>query len=171
MNTDQARELTKELTKELAEAVREAERAWGRVRDLLADDAEPEDDTYARRMLSVLAEVDLRGGRVGRRELLNIGEGFGYRRRGMAGFYQDLLLREGEYAVLTDVGRERLATLRSLYEELTPPPLSAGFWRSELRGDPGADAFVRYMLDNDRPGSGVTFRAEDAKRELYRKPS
>lgn len=154
---------------ELLAAIEDAERALSRARALLGtgDDERPTDEVWARRMLSVLAEVEHRGGRVQGDELLEIGEAFGYRRRGMAGFYQDLIARDGDQAVLTDDGRERLERLRSRYEALTPPPVSHPFWRRALPEDPTSDPFYQFVME-DKPASGHPFRAEDAKRELYR---
>lgn len=156
--------------KQLVKALRDAERALARVRSLLGDDeGEPDDELFARRMLSVLREVDIRGGRVRRDELLDIGEAFGYGRRGMAGFYQELLRREGDDAVLTDEGRARLEHLRSRYEELSPPPMSHPFWKHAFPEDRTSGPWVRWALNNDRPGSEAEpYSAEDAKRELYK---
>jgi hypothetical protein len=155
----------------IVEALEQAEKALSRLRALLsgeAQDAESPDVLYARRMLSVLAEVERRGGRVRTDELLDIGEGFGYRRRGMAGFYQDLVRREGDEAVLTDEGHARLAQLRKRYDRLSPPPVSHPFWEQAFPEDPMSDPFIQWLLRKDKPSSGKPFRAEDAKRELYR---
>jgi hypothetical protein len=75
---------------------------------------------WGRMMLSVLAELQRRGGRVHKSVFADIGELYGYDRHGMGGFYQGLVRHEGGYTVLTEVGEERLAILRDLHEELPP---------------------------------------------------
>lgn len=151
----------------LVEALKQAEQALRRVRVLVGGSEETnEDELWARRMVSVLAEVDRRGGRVAGDTLLAIGETFGYRRRGMAGFYQDLLQRDGDDAVLTDEGRRRLERLRSRYEELPTPPVTSAFWRGIGVLDP-EDPFVRNV-HAPKPHSGTPYDAEDAKRDLYK---
>ena len=73
---------------------------------------------WAKMMFAVLDEVDSLGGEVSRRRFLEIGEKHGYRHRGMAGFYQQLVEPTPNYKTrLTDVGRERLRTLRERYDE------------------------------------------------------
>jgi hypothetical protein len=74
----------------------------------------------ARQMLSVLDELDRRGGKVLREEFLEIGEKFQYQRQGMAGFYQGLVTADGGATKLTNDGRKRLAQLRKDYKPLTP---------------------------------------------------
>lgn len=153
----------------LIAALRDAELALARVRALLGapQESDPSDALSGRRMLSVLAEVRRRGGRVRTDELLDIGEGFGYRRRGMAGFYQDLLQRDGDQAVLTDAGHERIARLRARYEELGPPPMSSRFWDRAFPVDYKSDPYYLHLI-KPKPKTGVPFSAEDAKRDLYR---
>jgi hypothetical protein len=60
------------------------------------------------------------GGWVSRDELLEIGERYGYNRRGMAGFYQLLLDSENGGARLTEAGKQRLEALQDRYEKLEP---------------------------------------------------
>lgn len=151
------------------DALDQAEKALGRARVLLG--AEPddagEDELWARRMVSVLSEVDRRGGRIPGDDLLAVGESFGYRRRGMAGFYQDLLERDGDDAVLTEIGRHRLERLRSRHETLSPPPVSdSAFWQGARLLDPD-DPFVVHVRKPKR-GSGAAYDAQDAKRDLYK---
>src|SRR5215212_542691 len=96
----------------------ELERKFKRIRALLAEaqtDIEqlqealevPLDtgETWARRMLGVLAEIAERGGTVDRKQVTAIGRKHGYAARGMAGFYQELLVldRERDSARLTTV--------------------------------------------------------------------
>ena len=73
---------------------------------------------WSRQMLSVLDEVDSRGGSVKREEFLEIGEMFGYQRQGMAGFYQGLVQRDGGVTKITNEGKSRLARLRKDYKKL-----------------------------------------------------
>lgn len=73
---------------------------------------EPPDVRAARQMLSVLDELEGRGGKVLREEFLEIGEMYGYARQGMAGFYQELVVADGGATRLTNVGKQRLAQLR-----------------------------------------------------------
>lgn len=82
--------------------------------DLRSDEAPG--DRWARMMLAVLNEVDRLGGEVSRRRLLEIGEEHGYNRRGMAGFYQQLVepAPDGKTR-LTAAGRQRLRFLREQY--------------------------------------------------------
>jgi hypothetical protein len=73
-------------------------------------------ERWARMMLSVLDELDRLGGEVSRMRFLQIGEKHGYNRRGMAGFYQQLVEpRPGYKTRLTAGGRERLRILRQRY--------------------------------------------------------
>ena len=75
-------------------------------------------ERWARMMLSVLDELDRLGGEVSRMRFLQIGEKHGYNRRGMAGFYQQLVEpRPGYKTRLTPGGRERLRILRERYGE------------------------------------------------------
>jgi hypothetical protein len=74
-------------------------------------------------MFAVLDEVDRLGGEVSRRRFLEIGEKHGYRHRGMAGFYQQLVEPTPDYKTrLTDAGRERLRMLRERFGETTIEP-------------------------------------------------
>src|SRR5438128_671708 len=71
---------------------------------------------WAKMMFAVLQEVDRLGGEVSRRRFLEIGEKHGYRHRGMAGFYQQLVEPMPGYKTrLTATGRERLRLLRQRY--------------------------------------------------------
>jgi hypothetical protein len=91
----------------LADEIRDQARA---LREELGRE-EPAEVMWNRMILEVLAEIDKRGGKVPRKDVLEIGEKAGYDRQGMAGFYQQMLeLREDGYAYLTDKGKERLAT-------------------------------------------------------------
>ena len=54
-------------------------------------------ERWARMMFAVLEELDQLGGEVSRRQSLQIGEKHGYNRRGMAGFYQQLVEPRPEY--------------------------------------------------------------------------
>jgi hypothetical protein len=86
---------------------------------------EPPEVRWARQMLSVLDELEKRGGVVLREEFLEIGESFGYQRQGMAGFYQGLVVRDGGATRITNEGKSRLAALRRAgYKKLKPtnPP-------------------------------------------------
>lgn len=75
-------------------------------------------ERWARMMLAVLDELDRLGGEVTRMRFLQIGENHGYNRRGMAGFYQQLVEpRPGYTTRLTADGRERLRILRERYGE------------------------------------------------------
>ena len=73
-------------------------------------------ERWARMMFAVLDELDHLGGEVSRRRFLQIGEKHGYNRRGMAGFYQQLVEPRPEYKTrLTPAGRKRLRFLRERY--------------------------------------------------------
>lgn len=147
------------MSRSIEDALTDLERAVRRVREALAPEHTQGPAYWDRQMLSVLLEVEKRGGRVDGDEFLNIGERFGYQRRGMAGFYQQLVRREGNETVMTDEGRARLASLRTLHDPL--PPV-------DLRGvSSDADPFLSH-LRADRPGSGSVYDAESAKRDLYR---
>jgi hypothetical protein len=70
----------------------------------------------------VLEDVDRLGGEVSRRHFLEIGESHGYRHRGMAGFYQQLVEPTPSYKTrLTATGRERLHFLRERYGDGARP--------------------------------------------------
>ena len=106
---------------------RELERKFRRIRTLLAEvqnevdqlheslgvplDAE---ETWARRMFAVLDDIASRGGAVDRKDVTAIGRQHGYAARGMAGFYQELLVldRKRDVARLTAEGKRRLEGLR-----------------------------------------------------------
>jgi hypothetical protein len=98
--------------------VKDFRRLADRLEALLTGQPESDDDRWARRMLSVLAELDRRGGRVGRGEFLEIGAMFDYAPNGMGGFYQGLVALDGDETVLTDEGRARMHRLRKRYKEL-----------------------------------------------------
>jgi hypothetical protein len=74
------------------------------------------EDRWAKMMFAVLDELDGLGGEVSRQRFLEIGERHGYNRRGMAGFYQQLVEPSPQFKVrLTATGRERLRLLRERY--------------------------------------------------------
>ncbi len=74
------------------------------------------EDRWARMMFQVLEELDRAGGEVTRQRFLDIGAEHGYNRRGMAGFYQQLVAPAPAYKTrLTEAGRERLRFLRERY--------------------------------------------------------
>ena len=148
----------------LSKALAALETAARQVRDALSHEAPrtpeaEEESPWLRQMLAVLEELLRRGGRVTKAEFLEIGEMYGYMRQGMAGFYQHLVRSENGDAVLTDEGRDRIRTLRSRYEPAQPSGLA---W-SHADDDP----FLVHVRSS-RSGSGSPYRAEDAKRELYR---
>ncbi len=148
----------------LSKALAALEAAARQVRDALAHEAPAtpergEEAHWLRQMLSVLEELSRRGGRVSKAEFLEIGEMYGYMRQGMAGFYQLLVRSENGDAVLTDEGRDRIRVLRSRYEPILPSGLT---W-SHAHDDP----FVVHVRSS-KIGSGAPYRAEDAKRDLYR---
>jgi hypothetical protein len=67
-------------------------------------------------MFAVLDELDRLGGEVSRQRFLQIGEKHAYNRRGMAGFYQQLVEPRPQYKTrLTPAGRKRLRFLRERY--------------------------------------------------------
>jgi hypothetical protein len=75
-------------------------------------------ERWARMMFAVLEELDGLGGEVSRQRFLQIGEKQGYNRRGMAGFYQQLVEPRPKYKTrLTAAGRKRLRFLRERYGE------------------------------------------------------
>jgi hypothetical protein len=108
-----AEERLRRVEKLLAELIGEV----AQLRDDL-DLGEPDDDRRARRMWKVLEEVDRRGARVRQPELLDIGQEFGYRRRGMAGFYQELFALDGDSVRITEAGRDRLDALRRKFGDV-----------------------------------------------------
>jgi hypothetical protein len=74
------------------------------------------DDRWARMMLGVLEDLDRAGGEVSRQRFLEIGEEHAYSRRGMAGFYQQLVEpAPGFKTRLTATGRKRLSFLRERF--------------------------------------------------------
>jgi len=74
------------------------------------------DDRWARMMFGVLDDLDRAGGEVSRRRFLEIGQEHAYSRRGMAGFYQQLVEpTPGFKTRLTAAGRKRLRFLRERY--------------------------------------------------------
>ena len=74
------------------------------------------DDRWARMMFGVLEDLDRAGGEVSRQRFLEIGEEHAYSRRGMAGFYQQLVEpAPGFKTRLTATGRKRLGFLRERY--------------------------------------------------------
>jgi hypothetical protein len=73
-------------------------------------------DRWAKMMFGVLDDLDRAGGEVSRQRFLEIGEEHAYSRRGMAGFYQQLVRpAPGFKARLTATGRRRLGFLRERY--------------------------------------------------------
>lgn len=88
-----------------------------RLRELVGAE-ETDEERWARMMLSVLGEIDRRGGSVSMEELRDVGERYGYNRRGLAGFYQSLVSHDGAMATLTPEGTSRLEALRRRYKEL-----------------------------------------------------
>lgn len=111
---------------QLLELVRDLQRQVDRLATYAATGApESEYTRYARQELSVLAAVARQKGRIHKRELLRVGEAYGYKRQGIGGLYQRLLRMEGEEAVLTDDGRAKIQELRDAgYMEYPLPPSS-----------------------------------------------
>jgi hypothetical protein len=73
-------------------------------------------DRWAKMMFGVLDDLDRAGGEVSRQRFLEIGEEHAYSRRGMAGFYQQLVEPAPDFKTrLTATGRERLRFLRDRY--------------------------------------------------------
>ena len=71
---------------------------------------------WAKMMFAVLDQLDREGGEVSRQRFLEIGEEHSYNRRGMAGFYQQLVEPTPDLTTrLTPQGRERLRVLRARY--------------------------------------------------------
>jgi hypothetical protein len=99
--------------------VRELRDLADRVNAYISGKPESADDRWARKMLTVLAEVERRGGRVRQEEFLEIGVAIGYGRNGMGGFHQKLVVfDEDGWVTLTPEGVARLAILRKKYREL-----------------------------------------------------
>jgi len=98
--------------------VKDFRRLADRLEAFFTGQPESDSDRWARRMLSVLAELDRRGGRARREEFLEIGATFDYAPNGMGGFYQGLVALDGNDTVLTDDGRARMQRLRKSYKEL-----------------------------------------------------
>jgi hypothetical protein len=74
------------------------------------------DDRWARMMFGVLDDLEREGGEVSRQRFLEIGEEHAYSRRGMAGFYQQLVEpAPGFKTRLTATGRKRLGFLRERF--------------------------------------------------------
>jgi hypothetical protein len=74
-------------------------------------------DRWAKMMLAVLEQLDSEGGQVSRQRFLEIGEEHAYNRRGMAGFYHQLVEPGPNFTTrLTDEGRKRLGALQARYE-------------------------------------------------------
>ena len=75
-------------------------------------------ERWATMMYAVLDQLDREGGEVSRQRFLEIGEENSYNRRGMAGFYQQLVEPTPEMTTrLTAQGRGRLGILRARYEK------------------------------------------------------
>jgi hypothetical protein len=73
-------------------------------------------DRWAKMMFGVLDDLDRAGGEVSRRRFLEIGQEHSYSRRGMAGFYQQLVQPvPGFKTRLTSAGKRRLAFLRERF--------------------------------------------------------
>ncbi len=73
-------------------------------------------ERWATMMYEVLDQLDREGGEVSRQRFLEIGEEHSYNRRGMAGFYQQLVEPTPDLTTrLTPQGRERLRVLRARY--------------------------------------------------------
>jgi hypothetical protein len=71
---------------------------------------------WARMMFEVLEQLDREGGQVTRQRFLEIGEEHAYNRRGMAGFYQQLVEPGPNFTTrLTAEGRKRLKQLEGRY--------------------------------------------------------
>ena len=98
--------------------VKDFRRLADRLEAFVTGQPESDADRWARRMLSVLAELDRRGGRVTKTQFLEIGAKFDYAPNGMGGFYQGLVAMEGGETVLTEQGRARIDLLRKSYKEL-----------------------------------------------------
>ena len=73
-------------------------------------------ERWARMMFAVLDQLDQEGGEVSRQRFLEIGEEHAYNRRGMAGFYQQLVEPGPNFTTrMTPEGQERLRVLRVRY--------------------------------------------------------
>lgn len=78
----------------------------------LGGNSNPQGDRWARKMLGVLDDLDRAGGEVTRQRFLEIGEAHGYNRRGMAGFYQQLVEPAPDFKTrITPAGQERRRSL------------------------------------------------------------
>jgi hypothetical protein len=78
----------------------------------LVGDNNPNNDRWAMMMLGVLDDLDQAGGEVTRQRFLEIGEAHGYNRRGMAGFYHQLVEAAPDFKTrITPTGRERRRNL------------------------------------------------------------
>jgi hypothetical protein len=98
--------------------VKDFRRLADRLEAFVTGQPESDADRWARRMLSVLAELDRRGGRVPKADFLEIGAAYDYASNGMGGFYQGLVALDGDETVLIDEGRARMELLRKSYKEL-----------------------------------------------------
>ena len=84
--------------------------------DLGIDGNNNGNDRWAKMMFAVLDQLDREGGKVSRQRFLEIGEENAYNRRGMAGFYQQLVEPGPNFTTrLTPEGRKRLKILRERY--------------------------------------------------------
>jgi hypothetical protein len=73
-------------------------------------------ERWAKMMFEVLQQLDREGGEVSRQRFLEIGEEHAYNRRGMAGFYQQLVEPGPNLTTrLTSEGRKRLRQLEGRY--------------------------------------------------------
>jgi hypothetical protein len=74
-------------------------------------------ERWAKMMFAVLDQLDREGGQVSRQRFLEIGEEHAYNRRGMAGFYQQLVEPGPGFTTrLTPEGRRRLEILGERYK-------------------------------------------------------
>jgi hypothetical protein len=75
-------------------------------------------ERWAKMLFAVLDQLDREGGDVSRQRFLEIGEEHGYNRRGMAGFYQQLVEPGPDFTTrLTAEGRRRLEVLGDRYKK------------------------------------------------------
>ena len=73
-------------------------------------------DSTSGSITAAMDDLDRAGGEVSRQRFLEIGEEHAYSRRGMAGFYQQLVEPAPSFKTrLTAAGRERLRFLRERY--------------------------------------------------------
>lgn len=85
--------------------------------DLVVDDDGNGNQRWAKMMYAVLDQLDREGGEVSRQRFLEIGEEHAYNRRGMAGFYQQLVEPGPGFTTrLTPEGRRRLEILGERYK-------------------------------------------------------